>query len=61
MTKTDLQKNGKNKPTDANKKTYCKPEILSREELEVVAATCDGSKAVFVFGGPCGQDAPLNS
>jgi len=43
------------------KKTYQKPEILSVEMLEVVAATCDGSKAVFDGISPCGTIAPLNS
>lgn len=43
------------------KKPYERPRILSTEKLEVVAATCDGSKAVFDGVSQCGTISPLNS
>lgn len=44
----------------SGKKPYCKPQVLSVEMLEVVAATCDGGKAVQ-FDGNCGTIGPINS
>ena len=61
MLKSDTQQNDDNQPADIGKKTYKKPAILSVEKLEVVAATCDGSKTVFTGLDDCGTISPLNS
>ena len=49
------------KPGIAKKKVYQKPEILAVEKLEVVAATCDGGKAVFTGQDDCVTIGPVNS
>ena len=61
MVKRDPGKHGGNKPADNSKKSWQKPAILSVEKLEVVAATCDGSKTVFTGLDTCGTISPLNS
>lgn len=43
------------------RKPYRKPEVISRELLEVVAATCDGGKAEFTGGDNCGTIGPIQS
>ena len=43
------------------KRPYRKPEVLSVEMLEVVAATCDGGKAEFTGLDNCGTIGPIQS
>ena len=61
MSRDNISHNSELTVTEKKKKTYRKPEILSVEMLEVVAATCDGSKAVFTGLDDCGTISPLNS
>jgi hypothetical protein len=59
MIKNDSKLDGDKKCDEQKKKTYHKPQILSVERLEIVAATCEGSKAdSLVF--PCSVNV-LNS
>ena len=61
MVNGDSVQNADIKQFDDRKKTYQKPRILSMEELEVVAATCDGGKAVFTGLDACGTQGPIAS
>jgi hypothetical protein len=61
MVNGDPVQNAHIKQAGNNKKTYQKPKILSVEELEVVAATCDGGKAIVTGGDACGTTGPVAS
>ena len=61
MVNGDPVQNADSKQADNGKKPYQKPRILSVEELEVVAATCDGGKAVFTGADTCGTSGPVSS
>ena len=53
MTKDGSQQNSEKKRDDCKKRIYQKPQILSVEKLEIIAATCDEGKTSDIINGFC--------